>query len=189
MQDLPELTAQDRLQQVLHRRLEAPLVPDAEHDAGLLACVDHALRACGGQRQRLLAEHLLPGRDRFEHLRLVLAVRRRDDHRLDGTVRKNLVQRRGEPQAVLAREVCDGGRGHVYGVRDADVLAVFDAGRDLLSPPAESHDRRFQHAQNSLPISASSENAPPPLQNTTNAATAQNSEYSIPRRFQNQPSR
>jgi hypothetical protein len=178
---------------LLHRRFEAPLVLDA----GPFACVEQSLRAGGGQRQRLLAKHLLPGCDCFQHLRLVLAVRRRDDHRLDGAVRKNLVQRRGELSAVLARKVGDGGQRHIYGVRDADVPAISQAGRDLLSPPAESHDRNLQHTQNSLPIRASSENAHQRVEreraatfaNTTNAATAQNSEYSIPRRFQNQPSR
>ena len=61
VQQAAERAALEQAAHLLHRRLVAPFMPDAEHAAGFGAGRQDPLRAGGGERQRLLAEHLLAG--------------------------------------------------------------------------------------------------------------------------------
>ena len=96
-----------RLDQALdldQRRLEAALVADPEHEAAPSTRLHHLPGVGGGQRERLLAEHVLAGGGSGQDLRVVQRVRRREDHRLELRIGKRLVQARGQGQPVLGRE-------------------------------------------------------------------------------------
>src|SRR5258708_40130219 len=74
---LPELAARDRAPEPLHRRPQAPVVPDAEHHAGARARAYHDLRVGFGQRERLFAEDVL-SRERARDDLLAMQRMRRD---------------------------------------------------------------------------------------------------------------
>ena len=64
-----ELRRRHDLLQLHHRGPEPPVMPDAERDARLAACRDRGLRVLDGQREWLLAEHMLAdGSRRFDLL-------------------------------------------------------------------------------------------------------------------------
>ena len=84
VQDAAERALLDQPAHLLHGRLEAALVADAEHAAGLGAGFQDAFRARGGQRQRLLAKHLLTGGETRDRHFLMQQVRR---HHRDGVQR------------------------------------------------------------------------------------------------------
>ena len=80
-------------------------MPDAERDAGLAAGRDRGLRVRDGQRERLLAEHVLAGGGRRFDLRAVARVRRRQHHGIDRLVGEHVLVRRADADVHLRGEV------------------------------------------------------------------------------------
>src|SRR5689334_19831401 len=61
VQNAAKCSASEKAAHLFHRGLVAPLVPDAEHAAGLFACCQNPLRTGGCKRERLLAKDPLTG--------------------------------------------------------------------------------------------------------------------------------
>ena len=82
VQDAAERVAFEQPPHLLHRRLVAAFMTDAEYTAGLFAGCQNPLGAGCGERQRLLAEHLFAGGEGRDRHLLVQRVRRHDRDRV-----------------------------------------------------------------------------------------------------------
>ena len=83
--------------------MEAAVVAEAERDAGLRGRRDGRVGVGLRQREGLLAEDVLPGLRRRDHLLGVLRVRRRQDDRVDVRVREQCVEVLREGQLSAPR--------------------------------------------------------------------------------------
>ena len=150
VQNGAELAGADHVAQLGHFRMETAIVTECERDAGLAHRGDGILRFALGERERLLAVHVLPGRRRGDHLRGMHGMRRGQNHRIDPRVREQLIVTRREPQTLLLGERLDlrchraSGAGH-----EADGVAVLGRLNKRLAPPAKSDDAGFDHSENS----------------------------------------
>ena len=86
MEDRAEVAClQHRLQRA-GGAVPAPVLPDCEHHACLSTGIHGRLRARTGQREGLLAEDMLAGRRRRDHLLGMDRVRRGQDDRIDRVI-------------------------------------------------------------------------------------------------------
>ena len=83
VQNSAERAAFDLFAQPRHFGMKAPVVAEAERDAGLAHGCDRAFGFLFGQRERLFAEHVFLRRRRRDHLRGMHGMRRRQHHRVD----------------------------------------------------------------------------------------------------------
>ena len=81
--DLAQLACADARARLLHDRVEADVEVRAVDEARLLGALEKLRRLLGGQRERLLADDVLAGFERRQHLRVVEVVRRREVHDVD----------------------------------------------------------------------------------------------------------
>ena len=98
------------------------------------------------ERDRLLDEHVLAGARSRAHLRLVLAVRRRQHHRVDAAVRQDRVVAVDEPHVLLAAEVLRRGARARVAEHEADVVALaLHRGDERASPAPQPDDCCANH--------------------------------------------
>ncbi len=109
---------------LFERALVAALVTDADDDAPLVTGGEHTHGGIGAERQWLLAEHLLAGRRRGQHLFFVNAVGRRQYDGVDGAVREDVAVSIGQLQRHGVGERADGGRIDIDGANQIDPIAV-----------------------------------------------------------------
>jgi hypothetical protein len=145
MERLADGAGIEALLELLHRRLPAALMADAEGDARLLAGLDHPLRGLDGERQRLLAEDLLAGGSGLQRQRLMQRVRHGDDDRVDLRILEHLLDIVGERDAVFAGEIVEPVGREVDARRDGDLLILGQRLDHHLAPPAEA-DHRCTHS-------------------------------------------
>ena len=86
VEDRAEVTALHPALERAGRAVPAPVLPDREHHACLGAGIHRGLRARTGQCEGLLAEDVLAGRCRRDHLVSMGRVRRGQDDRVDAVV-------------------------------------------------------------------------------------------------------
>ena len=126
--------------------MEPPIITKPQRHAGFLHGGDGVFRFAFGQRERLLAEHVLAGRRCGDHLRAVHRMRRGENHGVNGLI--------GEDRAVIRLELKAVLLGKRLGVRrhgacragnEADDVAAFGRFNDRLAPPAKPDNGRFDH--------------------------------------------
>ncbi len=137
MQELAQIARVDDALQRLHRGPEAPVVADGENDARAPARIQHRLAVRDGQRQWLLAEHVLAGLRGGDRLLAVQRVRRGEHHRLNGGVAQQI----GEVRAF----------GWVGSGREADALALARHRFHQAAAPAPQPDHRGVHHARFIP--------------------------------------
>src|SRR5437588_33482 len=135
-----------RIRAAPRRCRAAPVVAASEQHACALADVDHLLRIGARQRERLLAEHRLPGGGNGEHLRPVERVWRGKYNRLHRSVGECFFERRNEPQAVPGAEFARSAELGVDAEHEAKLLRLpLDRLDEASSPAPETDDRRVDH--------------------------------------------
>ncbi len=115
-----------------HRRPEAPVLPDRELYPRPVAGVDDGARVGDRERERLLAEDVLPGLRGGERLLAMQRVRRGEHHRLDRAVAQRIVE-------MAAFERIDRSS-------ETDALALRGRRHQALAPAAQADDRRLDHS-------------------------------------------
>ena len=122
---VPSSPRADHVAQLDHLGMEPAIIAEAERDAGLAHRGDGVFRLLLGQRERLLAEHVLVGGRRGDHLRAMHRMRRRQNHRIDARIGEHRLVIRREPKPFLLGEGFDFRR---HGARragdEADRVAV-----------------------------------------------------------------
>jgi hypothetical protein len=146
IQQAAERAAIEQAAHLLHRRLVAPFMADAEHAAGLRASHENTFRACRREPQWLFTEHLLAGGKRGDSHFLVQQMRRHHRDRVDVGSLEQIPVADDEIEAVRGgkgrnRVVIDVAAGHHLEAR-----ACRQAGHDLLAPPAEPDNADPDHA-------------------------------------------
>ena len=104
VQQAAERAALEQAAHLLHRRLVAAFMPDAEHAAGLGAGRQNSLRAGGVERQRLFAEHLLAGFEAGDRHFLMQQMRRHHRDGVDVGSLKQILVVDDEIESVRRRE-------------------------------------------------------------------------------------
>jgi hypothetical protein len=145
MWDRAQRAGIDQTLDFAQRRLEAAFVADPEHEAALMAGAHHLAGVRAGERERLLAEHVLAGGGAGQDLGMVQRVWRREDHRLEIRVAERLVQARRQREAVLrgerrGRPGIDVDRAH-----HPQLLRALQTPDDGPAPPAKPHHGGADH--------------------------------------------
>jgi hypothetical protein len=151
VQELAQRAAAQQTFDLLYAGQEAPVLPDRQHHAGMLAGVERLGHVGAGERQRLFDEDMLVGSSGGDDLVDMLGMGCRDDHCIDGGVCENrgIVVPDGNPS--LAGEIGGLGRSARDGARDPDLARLAMDGADqLLAPAAQTDNGRVQHLATSL---------------------------------------
>ena len=147
MQNGAEFAAADPRSQLHHLRMKAAVVAQAECDARTLHRANGPFRAFPRERERLLAEDVLLGRRRHDHLMRVQRMRRGEDHGIHFWIREERLVRIDELEFLRVGEGLYLGRLRARGAgNEADLLTILLHGFDqCFSPPAEADNSRADH--------------------------------------------
>ena len=135
---------------LLHRRLVAAFVADAEHAAGLGAGRQNPLGAGGIERERLFAEHLLAGFEAGDRHLLMQQMRRHYCDGVDVGPLEQVLVVDNQIETVRGRERRDRVVIDVAAGNNFEARTFGEAGDDLLAPPAEPDNTDPDHSAYSL---------------------------------------
>ena len=152
----PKLTARDGFFQGCDRRADPVVEVQHEQTATLLCCRNHALAFRKIGRQRLLAHHMLAGRQGRQDYRAVREIRRRDGDGLDLRVGEKFCQIGVGMAGAEAR--AHGLRAACIHIADGDELRFRQCrqhARMLAAPQARAHHCKAMlcHWRFSYPLS------------------------------------
>ena len=124
VQDRAEVARLQHGLQPLGRAVPASVLPDRKHHAGVGAGIHGGLRARAGKREGLLAEDVLAGRRRRDHLLGMKRVRGGQDDRVDTVVGEHRLVGVVLGRAILLGEGRAPFRGPGVAGHDADCVRL-----------------------------------------------------------------
>ena len=134
VQNGAKLAGADHVAQLVHLRMEAAIVAEPERDAGLAHGRDGIFRLLLGERERLLAEHVLAGACRGNHLRSMHGMRRGQNHRIDVRIGEQRLVIRREPQTLLLGECLELRRYRAVAPATKRIASLFSADSTSVLP-------------------------------------------------------